>query len=186
MVTWEKGRELLAEEFKKRSLSFEEFQKIIKEKEYVKVKGEAVFMTGRADVVPFSLIQNMENNKIIHSETAILHISFDNVPRVPNMNKIEVNKLGGGFFMIIAHYGFMETPDIEKILTLAIDQGLEFNIENIRYFLGREKLILVNNKKMAMWRKKLYKFMSTVSTDFSSFSGIPTSRVIEIGIELQL
>ena len=186
MLTWEKGRKILYEEIKLMTIKFEEFQKSLKEIEHTKVTGDAVFLTGRPDVVPFALLQNLKHNKVIHSETYILHIRFRNVPRVPNLKKIEVEKLGGGFFRIIANYGYMEDPNITNIIILAKDQGLPIEMDGVSYFLGRERLILEKDKRMAMWRKRLYKLMSTLSADFTTFSGIPTSRVIEIGVELKL
>ncbi len=186
MATWRRGREILADEFKKISVSFDEFKKMLEKGEHVKVNGEAVFLTGRPDVVPVSLVQNLKHNRIIHSEVAIFHIKFESIPRVPNLKKIEVEKLGGGLFKVIAHVGFMEDPDIKKLLTLAVDQGLDFNVETVNYFLGRERLVLKKDKRMSLWRKRLFKLMSTISTDFVQFSGIPSSQTIEIGVELEL
>jgi len=56
----------------------------------------------------------------------------------------------------------------------------------VSFFLGRERLNLVKNERMAMWRKRLFRFISTVSSDFSVFTGLPPGRVIEIGVELEL
>ncbi len=186
MTTWEKGRRLLSDKFKEITMNFEDFEKMLKETEHVKVNGQAVFLTGRPDVIPFALTQNVRHNRVFHSTTLLLHIKFENVPRVPNLKKIEVEKFGSGIHRIIAHHGYMEDPDVEKILTLAANSGLDINVEEVSYFLGREKLMLVKNRKMRMWRKKLFKLMSTLSADFMSFSGIPPNKAIEIGVELEL
>ncbi len=187
MTTWEKGRRLLSYKFKEITMNVDEFEDLLKEVDYVKVNGQAVFLTGRPDVIPFALTQNVKHNRVFHSTTLLLHIKFENVPRVPNMKKIEVEKIGSGLFRIIAHHGYMEDPNVERILTLvAGGSGIDIRVEDVSYFLGRERLNLVKNKKMRMWRKKLFKLMSTLSTDFSAFSGIPPNRAIEIGVELEL
>nr|WP_197585788.1 KUP/HAK/KT family potassium transporter [Thermosulfidibacter takaii] len=63
----------------------------------MRVRKEAVFFSGRPDVVPLSLIQNLKHNGVIHVKTLLVHIAFVDVPRVPNLEKITVDKLGGGF-----------------------------------------------------------------------------------------
>ena len=73
-----------------------------------KISGQAIFLVGNPDVVPIALVHNLNHNKILHSEIAFLHIKIEDIPRVPNLEKVAVEKLGGGFFRIFAHYGFME------------------------------------------------------------------------------
>ena len=186
MRTWEKGRMILREEFKKITMDVEEFKDMLEKEDVIKVNGYAVFMTGRPDVVPFAMIQNVRHNRIIHSTSIILHIKFETIPRVPNLEKVELEKLGNGIFRVIARVGYMEDPDVGKILELATASGLDVPLENVSFFLGRERLNLVKNERMAMWRKRLFRFISTVSSDFSVFTGLPPGRVIEIGVELEL
>ena len=38
------------------------------------------------------------------------------VPRVPEANRVEVERLGKGFYSVIARYGFMEQPDVPAAL----------------------------------------------------------------------
>ena len=69
-------------------------------------------------------------------------------PRVPNLEKIDAEKLAGGFYRIIAHHGFMETPKMETILALAREKGVDIKFENASFFLGQEKLIIGDKPKM--------------------------------------
>jgi KUP system potassium uptake protein len=106
-------------------------------------------------------VQNLKHNKIIHSDVAILHFKTENVPRVPNFEKVETKKLGGGFFQIIAHHGFMEEPKINMILTLAHEQGSNFKLEEASYYLGREKLSISTDSVMGRVRSNFFNFYVT-------------------------
>lgn len=186
MLTWEQGRRILADQFQTLTPSFDAFKKSLDKNPPQRVDGQAVFLTGNPDVVPSTLVKNFQHNKIIHSDVAILHFKTENVPRVPNFDKVEIEKLGGGFFQIIVHHGFMEQPKIDMILTLAHEQGLNFKLEEASYYLGREKLSIGPNPVMSRWRSNLFIFISRNSMDAASFFGIPRDRIIEVGVQLQL
>ena len=186
MVTWEKGRAILYNELEDLSVTFEDFMKEFDKNPPQRVTGEAVFLTGKDGIVPTSLIQNLKHNKIIHSEVAFIHIQFENTPRVPNLEKVTVEKLGRGFQKVLVRYGYMEKINMDNILLLAHDQGLEMDKNTLSYFLGREKLMLAEKPKMSKWRSNLFIFMSKVALDFSSFAEIPPNQIIEIGVELKI
>ncbi|MGD8889111.1 MAG: potassium transporter Kup [Desulfobacterales bacterium] len=186
MLTWEQGRRILAGQFQTFTPSFDVFKKSLDENPPQRVNGQAIFLTGNPDVVPSTLVQNLKHNKVIHSDVAILHFKTENVPRVPNFDKVETEKLGGGFFQIIAHHGFMEVPKINKILTFAHEQGLNFKLEEASYYLGREKLSIGTDPVMSRWRSNLFIFMSRNAMDAASFFGIPPDQIIEVGVQLQL
>jgi KUP system potassium uptake protein len=186
MLTWKKGRNILVEQLLNLSPSIDDFRKSLEVNPPQTVKGQAVFLTGNPDRIPQAVVQNIRHNKILHSDVAILHFKTEDIPRVPNFEKIEAEKLLSGFHIIIAHHGFMETPKIETILALAREKGVEIKLENTSFFLGREKLIIGDKPKMSLWRSNLFLFLSRISMDASSFFGIPSTQVIEVGVQFEL
>ncbi len=188
MLTWEKGRRILKEQLVNLSPSIEDFGKSLEENPPQKVRGQAVFLTGNPDRIPQALAQNVTHNKILHAEVAILHFKTEDIPRVPNLEKVEAEKIKAlsGFFRITAHHGFMETPKIETIFALAREKGVEIKLESASFFLGREKLVIGEHPKLKRWRSSLFIFLSKNSMDASSFFGIPSDQVIEVGVQFEL
>jgi KUP system potassium uptake protein len=186
MLTWKKGRNILVKQLMNLSPTIDEFRKTLEANPPQKIRGQAVFLTGNPNRIPQALAQNVNHNKILHSEIVILHFKTEDVPRVPNFEKIEAEKIFGGFYRIIAHHGFMETPKIETIFTLAREKGVEINFENPSFFLGREKLVIGEKPKMSRWRSNLFLFLSKNSMDASSFFDIPSDQVIEVGVQFEL
>jgi len=184
MATWKRGREILAEELRNLTISFVDLKKRIVEEKVSRIKGYAVFLTGQPRTLPVAMIHNLEHNKIVHSNVLLLNFSFLEVPRVPNKDKLHIEDLGSGFHQVTATYGFMESPSVPKTLELAFGQGLEIPIDQISYFLGREKLVVSANGKMSRWRAHLFAFLSRNAYDASTFFEIPEDRVIEVGIRL--
>jgi KUP system potassium uptake protein len=186
MSTWEQGRKNLRQKLQDLNPSFEEFVRNLESNPPHKINGQAIFLTGNPEIVPAALIHNLNHNKILHAETAFLHLKTEDVPRVPNLEKVEVEKLGGGFYRIIAHYGFMEEPKIDNILLLANEKGLDFKAENTSFYLGRVMVSIGADPKMGRWRSELFAFMSRIAADAASFFDIPKDQVIEVGVQLQL
>jgi len=167
-------------------MNLEKFLEAISEDPPIRVDGQAVFLTGNPDMVPVALLHNLKHNKVMHTNIAYLNFRTREIPRVPNDQKVEVTKLGSGFYKIIAYYGFMEDPRIEHIFSLAKGKGLDFDPDRISYFLGREKLTISKKPGMWRWRIKLFSFMSRNALEASDFFKIPGSQIIELGVTLEI
>ncbi len=67
---------------------------------------------------------------------------------------------------------------------LSRDKGLKLEMKDASFFLGREQLGISNKPKMSRWRSNLFIFHSKNSLDASSYFGIPSKQVIEVGVQL--
>ncbi len=186
MTTWHRGRKILAKELHDLALNFDEFMEILKKEEPQRVNGKAIYLSGRDDIVPHAMRQNLKHNKIIHSEVGILNIKIEDIPRVPSFEKVEVIKMDKGLYKIIAHFGYMEEIKMKNILELAFEKNIDFRDEDVSFFLGRENLRLAEKPAMGKFRSNLFIFLSKISMDFSTFANIPVEQIIEIGVGLEI
>jgi KUP system potassium uptake protein len=186
MLTWQDGSEILRKKMGSLTPKLENFQEMLESAPPQRIKGSAVFLTRSHDIVPAALMHNVKHNKILQSNVILLNIRTEEIPRVPNFEKIEIEKLGGGVYRIIAHYGFMEEPNVDTIFALSRDKGMNLETEKTSFFLGREKLGISDSPKMSRWRSNLFIFLSRNSMEVSSYFGIPSNQVIEVGVQLDL
>jgi len=186
MTTWRRGRQLLAGQLRSSTLTLPEFQETVKVSSPSRVTGQAIFMTGNPDVAPAALVNNLKHNKILHSEIALLHFITEDIPRVPMEKKVSVDKLGSGFYKIVARFGFMEDHNIGTVLALILAHGLNFTMEKISFFLGRERIVLGKKSRMSPWRTRLFAIMSRNAQEASTYYNIPADQVIEVGVRLEL
>jgi KUP system potassium uptake protein len=54
------------------------------------------------------------------------------------------------------------------------------------YFLGRETLIVTPARGMARWRENLFVFMSRNAGRAQGFFQLPSDRVVELGVQVEL
>ena len=186
MVTWKQGSAVLAEKTRALTTSLSDFLARVAEEQPQRIPGQAFFLARSHDLVPVAMVQNLRHNKILHTEVYFLNIRTEEIPRVPNFEKIEVEKLGPGISRIIAHFGFMEEPDIFIIFSLCRGKGLDVDLEQASFFLGREKLTVGDRPAMGRWRSNLFLFLSRNAMDAVAFFRIPSDKVIEVGARLEL
>ncbi len=186
MTTWKRGRKILGERQREASLPLDIFLKDDGLKTIMRVPGLAVFMAGNPDAVPHALLHNLKHNKVLHQRNALLTVVTEEVPNVPDSDRVRIEMLAPGFWRIIARYGFMQDPNIPKLLDLLRAQKFETKIMDTTFFLGRETIIASDRPGMAIWREKLFGVMALNARSATSYFGIPANRVVEMGAQVEI
>jgi KUP system potassium uptake protein len=143
-------------------------------------------MTAAPQGTPAALLKNTQHNRVLHETLAILTIITETVPHVPARERLQVVALGDGFFRIFARYGFMEAPDVPKLLQQCRRYHLNIDLTATTFFLGRETLIATTHPGMAIWREKLFGFMARNAYRATDYFQIPSQYAIEIGTVLEI
>jgi KUP system potassium uptake protein len=184
MLTWHRGRTLVAERIVEEIIPMDDFVEVMHVEMPARVPGTAVFMTSNSSGTPPPLMQNFRFNRVVHKQVILLTVNTEQVPYVDDKKRIEVTELGDGFVRIVARYGFMEQPDMAEMLHR--EDTPSPPLEHTTFFLGREALRITNRPGMARWRKGLYAFLLRNSARATTFFGLPSDRVIEIGGQIDL
>jgi KUP system potassium uptake protein len=167
-------------------MDVESFLKDVAATRPIRVPGTAVFMTVSPRGVPGTLLHFFKFNKVFHERVIILSLTTGDTPQVADEKRVRVEDLGMGFFRVVGNFGFMESPNVPKVLRLASQSGLHVEVDGAAYFLGREILLTTGQSVMRQWRKRLFAFMSRNAMNPANFFGIPYHRVIELGAQVNL
>ena len=186
MTTWKRGREILALRLRAGTVPFADFIEQVYAEDPVRVSGTAVFMSGNPEVAPPALLHNWRHNHVLHERVILLSVHTEEQPRVPRAEKVSIEKLGDGFFQVVLAYGFMEDPNVPRGLRMARHKGLELDMAEVSYFLGRERFFATNRPGMAIWREKLFATMSRNAISATDFFSLPANQVVELGALIEL
>ena len=186
MATWKRGRGILGERMLEESLPMDLFLADVEHKPPVRVPGTAVFMTGNPTGVPPALLHNLKHNHILHERVVLLTVVTEEIPHVKTAHRLEVEELGSGIFRFMTHCGFMETPVVPELLSLAQGMGYAFDPMTTTYFLGRETVIPSSKPGMAIWREVLFAYMSRNAQSATTYYHIPVNRVVELGAQVEI
>ena len=106
---------------------------------------------------------------------------------MPRAERVHLEPLGGGFWRLIARFGFMQVPDVPKVLEQAArGGGFAYDPDHTTFFLGRETVLARHRHGMALWREKLFAFLVRNAQRPMAFFGLPPDRVLELGSQVEL
>ncbi len=186
MTTWKRGRQILRKRLRVGIVRFADFAERLQTEAITRVPGTAVFMYSDPRGTPPALILNLRHNKVLHEQVILLSVRTEMKPRMRPNQRIEVHDLEKGFYRVVLHYGFMEDPNVQRDLALVKDHGLDLNLQDVSYFLGRERLFATKRPGMAIWREKLFILMSRNALSATDFFNLPPNRVVELGTQIEL
>ncbi|MFN7914111.1 MAG: potassium transporter Kup [Vicinamibacterales bacterium] len=187
MTTWKSGRRTLTQLLLSNALPFERFMQDIRDNPPLRVPGTAVFMNGNVSGTPAALLHNVRHNHVLHQRNIVLTATTKQVPRVEPEDRVQVERMGEGFWRVIVSYGFTEEPDVPTVLENLNLPDLPLDLSQITYFLGRETLIATKHvDHMAPWREKLFVTMQRNATNATSYFRLPSNQVIELGSQVEI
>ncbi len=185
LTTWATGRRLMRERLEETAMPLGVFIKSASSAH--RVRGTAVFLSASPDSIPSALLHNLKHNQVMHERVLILTVAVAEVPFIEPSKRLEVHGAGDGFYRVILHYGFMEEIDIPRDLGQVDAIGAPFSMMNASFFLGRQKLIASKEQPgMALWRERLFAWMTKSSESAMESFKLPTNRVVELGSQLQI
>ncbi|MCX8474199.1 MAG: potassium transporter Kup [Sphingomonas sp.] len=185
LTTWATGRRLVRERLDESAMPIELFVRSAGAAAQ-RVPGTAVFLASSAEGIPPSLLHNLKHNRVLHERVVLLTIAIEQVPHVHPGERTKVAKLGGGFYRILLHYGFMDEIDVPAALAEISDAGAPFKLMDTSYFLARQTLIASSKPGMAIWREKLFALMVRNAESAMEFFKLPTNRVVELGSQVEI
>ncbi|MFN7192552.1 MAG: potassium transporter Kup [Rhodospirillales bacterium] len=185
-TTWKRGRRILVERLHESTVPLEPFIARLKDGNPPRVAGTAVFMTGTRDGVPYALLHNLKHNKVLHDRVVLLTVVTEPIPRVAEKDRIRLEPLEKNFWRLVLRYGFMEMPNIPRVLRQAGATGFKIEMMETSFFFGRENLVSKSKPLMPRWREKLFIALSKNAYSATAFFRIPSNRVVELGTQVEI
>jgi KUP system potassium uptake protein len=182
--TWHRGRLALGAQLERDTLPLAAF--IIQMRKKERIPETAVYMTSRLDMVPVPLLHNLKHNKVLHERIVLLHVVTANIPRVSPERRLKVTDLGDNFHTIVAEYGFMQHPNVPRVLHRCTAHGLKFDMMETSFFVGRVKIVPAKVSALGRFRCAVFEIMHRNALAATDFFRIPPNRVIELGSQTEI
>jgi KUP system potassium uptake protein len=186
MTTWAMGRRLVRASMEKSSLTQEMLCDSLKRRPPISVPGTAIFMTSTSGRAPIALLHSLKHYQAIHQRVIFMTLITEDEPWVPPSRRVEVETLGEGFWRVTGRFGFMQKPNVPRLLRQCANHDLEVEAEKATFFLGREIIIPSAKPGMAKWREHIFSFASKLAQQPATYFQIPIGRVIELGQQVEI
>jgi KUP system potassium uptake protein len=83
---------------------------------FTRVSGTAIYLTQFPGLTPPSFVQNVRHNKVLHEQLVFLTTTTARVPTVTDSHHVRIEPLAKDVRRVVIQYGFMETPNIPRLL----------------------------------------------------------------------
>src|SRR3954468_15018630 len=186
MYTWRRGSRLLFEKTRKQETPLRGLVAMLEKKPPVYVPGTAVFLTSDPTSAPTALMHSLKHYKVLHEKNVILTVETADTPTVKPEDRVQIEQIGERFALVALHFGYMETPNVQKARAIARKLGWQFDIMSTSFFLSRRALKPAANSGMPRWQDRLFIGLARGANDATDYFQIPTGRVVEIGTQVAI
>lgn len=187
MITWQKGVELLRSSFYAKKISFPDMIKNMDKSKLNYVENlTAIFIADIYDESGGSFFNYIKLNRILPEKILIVSVVIENYPFVAEQKYYELTMLTKGIYNLKLHYGFMQTINIPRTLTLGEKLKVfpfALDVNAATYFVEIINISMTKKRypRLFFWQKKLFGFLLRNSAFDIEFYRLPYNRTIAIG-----
>ncbi len=187
MMTWRRGRAAMTAKREESALPLATFLDGVRPDHPTRMPGTAIYLTSRIDTVPSALLHTLKHFKSLHERVVLMSLRIEDVPRVPDERRIEIQEYDKGFSAVLVRVGFMEQPTMGFVLRLCRQHGMRFELMETSFMVGRERLRAAARSTIGpRWRQRLFIFIANNALNATEYFGIPPNRAIEVGGHLEV
>ena len=189
MLTWRKGEEVMDAmrlEIRERAQSFVERLRV---NPPMRIPGTAIVLGRLTKGVPLALSHNVKCNRTLHENVMLVAVAVTETPRASDDERVIVAPIADGITRTELRFGFMEQPNVPEGLAEAMASGKipKFDLGRAIYYTGHETIIPLGRRPgMARWREAIFAFMHHNAQRPGAYFKIPSSQIMEIGVEFEI
>jgi len=189
MMTWRTGYQLLEQQRTRLRQREDEFVAWVLESRPVRLPGAAAIFTAASTGIPLALTHHLRHNRVLHERALLMSIITTDAPRVDPEQRAKLIPVGAGMIRVLLHFGFMEHPDVMAGLKLACRDPALHGVDPEKITFYSRRIMVVPSGEipgMAVWRERLFAAMHLNANLPAAYFGVPTSQVVEVGLEVEI
>ena len=187
MRMWMRGNDVVLAKLAQTAQPFPDFLAHLEYAHVPRVPGTAVFLSKTHQAAPAVMTTYVDLSGTLHAQVILISVEFQRVPRVHARERLVIDEVGSGIYRVTAYYGFMQVPDVHVVLRwLPRLANIDVDPYEAVYFLSNESIYRAERSCMSRLGLGLYAFMRRNGAKASDFFGLPQSRVMEIGLHLEI
>jgi KUP system potassium uptake protein len=147
--------------------------------------GTGVFLTTHHDSVPLVGKNLWLRDHARHEQLLLITIIQERVPYVAAESMARVEELAPGFLRVHASFGFMQRPDVMRVLRDLPPEKLNLDWDRLAFYLPEAVIVA----KGGWWRQKIqqiFEFMGRNSLSQAKYFCVQPGEIIHVGVKLEM
>jgi KUP system potassium uptake protein len=187
MLIWHRGTVAVGHSLAQAPVAVPEFLADLKVRNVPRVPGTAVFLTRTDSGVPPVMIWHLKQNRSLHERVVILRVLAESRPRVHWPDLMALVKEGDNFWRVTARFGFMQRPDIPRLMAEAHQRGCGVGLDDVTYYVGHEIILhREHGAALPLWQEKMFAAMARNASHLTDYFRLPSEQVVEIGRQISI
>jgi KUP system potassium uptake protein len=130
---------------------------------------------------------HVRHNRALHERLFVLTVTTESVPWIRDAERLSFAEVAPNFWRGAARYGFMERPDIPRLLQRAHERGCAIDPSDITYYVGHETVVPGEDQHaLPRWVEALFAFMQRNSAHLTDYFRLPVDAVVEVGRQVSI
>jgi KUP system potassium uptake protein len=182
MWLWRKGQKALAEAVRDQDISWEDVEGSISAGSVAVIPDTGIYLSTTANKVPQALAAQLKNLHSCPKEILIVTIIQGDIPIVTS--KPQLKEVNSRVRQLYVWVGYMQDVNIQQTI---IDHVMSKQEEMLcTYYLADRKFIESDEGQLRGTNEKVFAILHRNSARASSYFGLPESRVITLGTQMDL
>jgi KUP system potassium uptake protein len=187
MYVWHRGAEAVTARVNDGLMPLDAFMAQLERDKVARVPGTAVFLTRVTRDTPPVLAWYVGHSRALHGRVIAITGAVEPVPWIPDGLRTAITREAPEFWRVIVRYGFMERPDIPRLLVQLKQYGCAIDLADVTYFVGHETVIRrQDGLGLPRWEETLFAAMERNASHVTDYFNLPADDVVEIGRQIAI
>jgi KUP system potassium uptake protein len=187
MYIWHRGVSAIYERIAENPMPIESFMAKLASTRVVRPPGTAVFLTRSLKDTPPVVAWYVEHARALQQQVIAITVETTSTPWVAEDARFSIAEDAPGFWRAVAKYGFMERPDVPRLLKEFSTKGCTVDLSDVTYYVGQETIISrEDGNGLPRWLVILFAAMHRNAAHVTDIFNFPRDRVMEIGRQVAI
>jgi KUP system potassium uptake protein len=187
MWIWHRGAAAVNERIHESLIPIDTFMAKLQQDRVPRVPGTAVFLTRATRDTPPVLVWHVRHNRALQEHVLAITTLIEPVPWIADEKRATLTQVAPNFWRATVHYGFMERPDIPRLLEQLKEHGCTIDLADVTYFVGHETVTRRDDGKgLPRWQEELFALMERNASHVTDYFNLPGDQVVEIGRQIAI
>ncbi len=187
MYCWHAGIVAIANRLGENTLPLEEFLANIRRDAVTRVPGTAIFLTRAKSGTPPVIQWYVKHSNALHDRVVAVTLDTASTPWIAADRRLSMIEAAPNFWTVCATYGFMERPDMPRLMSQIATRGCPLDPAKLSYFIGTENIVPRDDGHgISRWIVTVFGAMLRNCTRVTDYLRIPADQIVDVGRQIAI